>query len=181
MGRNNVKNLMHHLNGRGYIVTTNNFFTFVPLILDLLESGTMATSTLRGNRKYISKAMFAKAVTKFKDIGWVDYKMHQEMKVYCVVWKDKQPAVLLSTHAEPMLPPGVHQFVWHKFEGHRKKVQAGPMHLQYTRNVRGVDTVRGPTLWYIFITYTVPQMVAPASFLHIGHHCCKYVDLFIVT
>ena len=117
------------------------FFHLCSSNLDLLESGTMATSTLRGNRKYVSKAMFAKVVMKQKDIGWVDYRMHREMKVYCVVWKDKQPAVFLSTHAEPMLPPGVHQFVWQKFGGHWKKVQTGPMHLQYMWNEHGVDTM----------------------------------------
>jgi hypothetical protein len=139
-GRNVVKSLMHRLGGRGHIVTTDNFFTSVPLFLDLLENGTMATGTLRWNRKYVPRVIFANKITKTKDIGWVDYRMHQEGKVCCVVWKDKQPTVLLSTHAEPLPPQGVRQFVWRKFGGRRKKVSTRPMHLQYTRNMRGVDT-----------------------------------------
>jgi hypothetical protein len=139
-GHNVVKNLMQKLQGRGHIVTTDNYFTSVLLFLDLLENGTMATSTLRENRKYVSRAMLAKKVTKSKDIGWVDYRMHREGKVYCIVWKDKQPVVLLSTHANPLPPQGERQFAWWKFGGRKKKVRTGLMHLQYTRNMRGIDT-----------------------------------------
>jgi hypothetical protein len=63
-GQNVVKRVMHNLGGRGHIVTTDNYFTSVPLFLDLLENGTMAIGTLRGNRKYVPRSMFAKKVTK---------------------------------------------------------------------------------------------------------------------
>jgi hypothetical protein len=52
-GRNVVKHLMQDLGGQDHIVTTNNFFTSMPLFLDLLDNGNMATGTLRGNRKYV--------------------------------------------------------------------------------------------------------------------------------
>jgi hypothetical protein len=52
-GRNVVKDLLRDLGGKGHIVTTDNFFTSVPLFLDLLDNGIMATGTLRGNRKYV--------------------------------------------------------------------------------------------------------------------------------
>jgi hypothetical protein len=65
-GRNVVKNLMHNLQGKGHIVTTDNFFKSVPLFLDLLDMGTMATRTLYGNQKYVPLAMFTKNVTKKK-------------------------------------------------------------------------------------------------------------------
>jgi hypothetical protein len=68
-----VKELLKDLYGRGHIVTTNNFFTFVPLFLDLLENGIMATRTLRTNRKYIPRAIFAKKIMKTKHMGWIDY------------------------------------------------------------------------------------------------------------
>jgi hypothetical protein len=129
-GRNVVKSLMHKLGGRGHIVTTDNYFTSVPLFLDLLQNGTMATSILWWNRKYVPRGIFAKHVTKKKEIGWVDFKMHREGKICCVVWKDKQPVVFLSTHADPVPPPGEQQYVWRKFGGKRKKVHTGPMHLQ---------------------------------------------------
>ena len=67
--RNVVKNLFKDLYGRRHIVTTNNFFTLVPLFLDLLEKGVMAIGTLRANKKYVSRALFAKSITKKKT--WV--------------------------------------------------------------------------------------------------------------
>jgi hypothetical protein len=63
-GKNVVKSLLQDLGGRGHIVTTDNFFTSVPLFLDLLDSGIMATGTLRANRKYVPQTMFAKSVTR---------------------------------------------------------------------------------------------------------------------
>jgi hypothetical protein len=139
-GRNIVKDLMADLGGRRHIVTTDNFFTSVPLYLDLLENGIMATGTLRANKKYVPHSMYAKKITKKKTMGWVDYRMHDEGKICCImVWKDKQAVYFLSTHAEPILEEGTKPFVWRKIGGKRKKVRTGPMHLQYTRNMRGVD------------------------------------------
>jgi hypothetical protein len=63
-GRNIVNGLIKDLHGRGHIVTTDNYFTSMPLFMELLENGTMATRTLRANQKYVPKAMFAKKRTK---------------------------------------------------------------------------------------------------------------------
>jgi hypothetical protein len=126
---NVVKGLLQELEGRGHIVTTDNYFTSVPLFMDLLEHGIMATGTLRANRKYVPKSLFAKKVTKKQAIGSIDYRMHEAGKICCAVWKDKQPVVLLSTHAEPVPPLGEKQFVWRTFGRKRKKVPTGPMHL----------------------------------------------------
>jgi hypothetical protein len=128
------------LSGRGHVVAIDNFFTLVLLFLDLLESGTVATRTLRGNYKYVPRGLFAKHVIKHKEIGWIDYRKHRKRKICCAVWKDKQLLVLLSMHVEPAPPPGIRQFMWHKFGGRWKKVCTGPMHLQYTWDMRGVDT-----------------------------------------
>jgi hypothetical protein len=139
-GRNVVKGLLQDLGGRGHIVTTDNYFTLVPLYLDLLERGIMATGTLNVICKYVPKAMFAKTATRNQIIGWSDYRIHQEGNICCGVWKDKKPVVLLSTHALPVAPAGERPFVWRKFGGKRKKVRTSPMLLQYTQNMRGVDT-----------------------------------------
>jgi hypothetical protein len=146
------KNLLKDLGGCGHIVTMDNFFTSVPLFTDLLEQGTMATGTLRGNRKYIPKALIAKSHTKKQDIGWIDYRMHEEGKVCCAVWRDKQHVRLLSTHTEAIPQEGERPFVWWKFRGKKKKVKTGPMHLQYTQNMRGVDTA--DQLWGVYSCIT---------------------------
>jgi hypothetical protein len=66
--------------------------------------------------------------------------MHKEGKICYTVWKDKQAVRLLSTHAEPISPPGCRQFVRRKIGGKNKKIRTGPLLLQYIRNMRGVDT-----------------------------------------
>jgi hypothetical protein len=135
-GHNVVMQLLKDLVGKGHIVTIDNFFTSVPLFLDLLENGIMATGTLRENRKYVPCAMFSKKITKKQDIGWIDYRMHEEKKRCCMVLKDKQLVVFLSTHAEPISTCGPKPFVWRKIGGKKKKLRTRPIHLQYTREPR---------------------------------------------
>jgi hypothetical protein len=62
-GRNVVKPLRKGLVERGHIVTIDNFFTLVPLFLDLLDSSIMASGTLRANMKYVPWAMFPKSIS----------------------------------------------------------------------------------------------------------------------
>jgi hypothetical protein len=120
-GRNVVKDLFMDLYGRRHIVTTNNFFTSVPLFLDLLENGIMdMKGTLKGNWKFVPRAMFAKIITKTKDLSWVDYCMHQNRKI----WKDKQFVLLLSTHAKPIASSNPQFFVLRKIEGKEKKLKS---------------------------------------------------------
>lgn len=176
-GRHVVKHLLKDLCGKGHIVTTDNFFTSVPLFLDLREQGIMATGTLRANRKYVPRALYAKEATKKKDYGWIDYRMHEEGDICCAVWKDKNAVVLLSTHAEPLSPPGTKQFVYRKINGKKKKVRTGPMHLQYTENMRGVDTAdqlrgiytslsRSHKWWHRLFFYLLDTTVCNAWIIH---------------
>ena len=105
-GQNVVKDLTRKLQVRGHILTTNNFFTSVLLFLDLLDPGIMDTCTLRSNRKYLPREIWAKKTTKTKSMGWCDWQLHNHKRICCMVWKDKKPVLLLSTHAEPISPQG---------------------------------------------------------------------------
>ena len=71
-----VMSLTKTIHGRGHIITCDNFFTSVPLFLQLLQEGTMATGTLKSNRKYVPRKMWDKKVTKGKKLGWMDSRMH---------------------------------------------------------------------------------------------------------
>lgn len=138
-GRNVIKELLVDLSGRGHIVTTDNFFISVPLFTKLLESGIMVIGTCRSDKKYLPKEMFANGVANNENIGWIDYRMHKFGEVFCAVWKDKMPVLLLSMHSEAISLLGPKQFVYRKFGGKKKKVITDPMHLKYTRNMRGMD------------------------------------------
>jgi hypothetical protein len=49
-GKNVVKGLLQEF-GEARPLNNNHFFTLMPLFMDLLNNGIMATSTLRANRK----------------------------------------------------------------------------------------------------------------------------------
>lgn len=66
--------------------------------------------------------------------------MYEVGNTCCAIWKDKNVVVLLSTHIEALSPPGMKQFVYRKINGKKKKIRTSPMHLQYTENMRDVDT-----------------------------------------
>ena len=73
--------------------------------------------------------MFAKTVTRTKDVGWLDYQMHEEGEICCAMWKDKKRVKLLFIHASPILLPRERIHVWLRFSGNRKKAPISPMHL----------------------------------------------------
>lgn len=74
------------LHDRGHIVMTDNFFTSIPLFMDLYACGIRAIGTLRSDRKYVPSELWAKSNTKNRKAGWVDYRMHESGHVCCVVW-----------------------------------------------------------------------------------------------
>ena len=131
--QNIAKDLMMDLRGRNHIATTEIFFTSIPLFLDLLNDGIMATGTLKSDRKYLPKAMFVKSATKKKQMGWLDYYMYELGKICCAVWKDKRDVLLLSTHAKPNFPLEIKQYVLLRVESVKKRVTLGPIYLQNTK------------------------------------------------
>lgn len=59
-GANEVHGLLVGLENRDYIVVTDNFFSSVPLFVDLLGKGTYATSTVRANHIGLPTALAKK-------------------------------------------------------------------------------------------------------------------------
>ena len=78
--------------------------------------------------------------------------MHEEGKVCRMVYKDKQAVRLLSTYAKPILATSTKPFVSRKIGGKKKKVCTSPMHLEYTRNMKGVDVT--DQLWGVYSCLT---------------------------
>jgi hypothetical protein len=66
--------------------------------------------------------------------------MHESWGLAFVLWKNKKPVLLLSTHAisigYPCMPiPTVPR----RNRAERKNIMTSPMHLEYTTHMRGVD------------------------------------------
>jgi len=97
----------------------------------------------------LPSSFVSKEVTKKQYRGWIDYRMIEEKDICCIIWKDKNEVVLLSTHIKPTSPVGLKQFVYRRI---RKEIKIRPIHLQYLKTLRGVD--RDDQLCVVYISLT---------------------------
>ncbi|GBO29607.1 PiggyBac transposable element-derived protein 4, partial [Araneus ventricosus] len=83
--------LLHDLKGKGYCLTTDNYYTSPELAELLINSKTDICGTLRPNRKGLPALLKSSSVKKGEIIAFQKGKM-------CVMkWKDKKPLHMLST------------------------------------------------------------------------------------
>ncbi|GFW62800.1 piggyBac transposable element-derived protein 4 [Trichonephila clavipes] len=83
--------LIHELKGKGYSLSTDNFYTSPELPELLIDSKTDICGTLRPNRKGLPVSLKSSTVKKGEIIAFQKGKM-------CVLkWKDKKPLHMLST------------------------------------------------------------------------------------
>jgi hypothetical protein len=68
--------------------------------------------------------------------------MHESRSISCVIWKDKCPVLLISTHANPIGFPCVpRDEVPRKNGAVRERIPTSLVLLEYTTFMRGVDVV----------------------------------------
>ncbi|GFX69365.1 piggyBac transposable element-derived protein 4 [Trichonephila clavipes] len=86
-----VLTLIHELKGKGYCLSTDNFYTSPELAELLIDSKTDICGTLRPNRKGLPVSLNSSTLKKGEIIAFQKGKM-------CVLkWKDKKPLHMLST------------------------------------------------------------------------------------
>ncbi|CAL1272717.1 unnamed protein product [Larinioides sclopetarius] len=86
-----VMTLLHDLKGKGYCLTTDNYYTSPELAELLINSKTDICGTLRQNRKGLPALLKSSSVKNGEIIAFQKGKM-------CVMkWKDKKPLHMLST------------------------------------------------------------------------------------
>ena len=101
-----VLNLVEDLHGKGHVITMDNYFTSIPLYMELLFRGIYASGTVRLNRIGLPTALINTKRFRRCQQGHLEWLMHQDREICCVMWKDKCPVLLLSTHATPIVLPG---------------------------------------------------------------------------
>jgi hypothetical protein len=140
LAHNVVLDLARAIEGRGHVIAMDNFFTSVGLFRDLLSRTIYATGTMRSNRIGVPLVLRNTKEYRKKEQGWMDWRMHESRSMASVVWKDKKPVLLLSTHAQPTTSPGLLvQTVPRRNGAIREDIPTSPMHLEYTTHMRGVD------------------------------------------
>ena len=98
--------------------------------MDLKARGIYAKSTMRSNR--IGLPLELKNTRRFRRVlqGTLDWDMHESQGICCVLWKDKKPVLLISTHLTPILAPFyVVDTVPRRRDAIREFIPTSPMHL----------------------------------------------------
>lgn len=136
-----VMHLAKNLYGKGHMVFMDNFFTSVKLLMDLAAQRTFATGTVRSDRIGLPKVLSDKQAWSKKPQGSIGWRMHVNGKISCVTWVDRKPVLLLSTHASPISidPSNQDRVPRRNQRGQKIDVPTSPVHLAYTKWMRGVD------------------------------------------
>lgn len=118
----------------------DNFFTSILLFRDLERKGIYATSTIRSNRIAIRLHLKNTKTWKRSEQGHLEWAMHGSRGLSCVMWKDKCPLLLISTHALrvgfPCMPMDT---IIQNNGAVREVVPNSPMILEYTTFIKDVD------------------------------------------
>jgi hypothetical protein len=134
-----VKKLTEELQGRHHCISMDNFFSSVELFRDLEAVGIYASGTIRSDRVGLPSDLKKLKEFKKNPQGTLDWRMHQSRKMCLVLWKDKQPVLLLSTHSPPTPAPGMKVKVPRRRGAVRKRINTSPVLKEYTTYMRGVD------------------------------------------
>ena len=99
LGGNVVKKLTRSIIGRNHRLFMDNFFSSVPLFLDLMKEQIYACGTLRSDRKYLPADLKAVAKKGLRSRG--DFEFRQDEELVMIVWQDTKPVYMLSTLWDP--------------------------------------------------------------------------------
>jgi len=117
--------------GKNHIIIMDNYFTNVPLFLNLLSSSTYACGTIRSNRKYLPESFQEKKV-----MTQGEHQFWQTDNLVATIWQDKRPVYLLSTCCKATGNDSVSR------QGKERKAQLVPCPPSvklYTSKMGGVD------------------------------------------
>jgi hypothetical protein len=95
-----VLNLVDGLDGKGHVVVMDNYFSSIGLFIEMAARGIYATGTMRSNRIGIPEDFKdTKSFNRRATQGQLEWRMHESRGIGSVLWKDKRPVLLISTHA----------------------------------------------------------------------------------
>jgi hypothetical protein len=135
-----VLRLVEGLENRNHVMVCNNFFSSVGLFMELKNVGIYATGTMRSNR--VGLPLELKNTRAFSRVPQetLEWRMHESRTISCVLWKDKKPILLISTHAMPIGYPCEPVITVPRRNGPiREDIHTSPIHHEYTTHMRGVD------------------------------------------
>jgi hypothetical protein len=141
LAHNVVLNMVDDLDGKGHVVLMDNYFSSIGLFTEMASRGIYATGTMRSNRIGIPENFKdTKSFNRMATQGDLDWHMHESRGIGYVLWKDKCPVPLISTHAQPTgFPCQPVDVVPHRNGAIWEDIHSSPMHKEYTTYMRGID------------------------------------------
>jgi hypothetical protein len=132
--------LLGELEEKGHCMDMNNYFCSIPPFEDLAKKRIYATGIVRSNRIGLPSHLRNTKAWKRCEQGHIEWAMHDSRFMSCVMWNDKCPVLLISTHANPIGFPCVQRDEVPRRNGAvREKIPTLPMLLENTNFMRGVD------------------------------------------
>lgn len=134
LGGNVVRDLVEKVKGKYHHVFMDNFFSSVPLFIQLLHNKIYACGTIRSNRKFLPHDL--KAVMKNGLPNRGDFDFRQDGNLALAVWQDTKPVSALSTNWDPAEVMKVKR---KKKDGTNIEVNCPTLIHQYNQYMGGVD------------------------------------------
>ena len=119
----------------------DNFFTNIGIFKDLLSCGMYECGKVHANQVGLPSILKNMRAFKNMEQGTTVWRMHDSRSISCVMWKDKKPMLLLSTHAMPIQAPCEQHIVSVSCRrgAMRENIHTSPMPQEYTQFMHGVD------------------------------------------
>ena len=184
MAHNMVLKMVEGLDGKGHVVVTDNYFSSVGLFTDLAAREIYATGTMRSNHIGLPLVFQNLRTWDRSNQGTLEWRMHSSRGLSSVVWKNKRPVLLLSTHAPPIQPPCLHPKLLvtmpRRNGAIREAIHTSPIHLEYTTHMRGVDVAdelrafyscqtRSHKCWHWIRFFLLDTTVVNMYIMYLGH------------
>ena len=135
-----VTKLCMDLEYLGHCIAMDNYFSSISLFVELASKGIYATGIVKANRVGLSFHLKNTRAFKWVEQGYMDWAMHEDRVISCVMWKDKCPVLLLSMHALPIRAPyEMRDTVPRRHGAVRDQIFTFPVLVEYTQHMRGVD------------------------------------------
>ena len=124
----------------GHCITMDNYFISIPLFIELVLKGIYATEIVRTNCISLPSSLKNTRAFKRMDQRHMELLMHEDCVISCVMWKNKCPVLLFSTHTTPIRSPCEDRDMKPRKRGAiRKQVFTSSILVEYTKHMKGVD------------------------------------------
>jgi hypothetical protein len=171
LASNVAKRLTEDYQGKNHVVIMDNYYTSVPLFLDLLNTSTYACGTIRPRRKHLPEMIRQKKV-----MNRGDHEFWQAGNLVSTIWQDRKPVYLLSTCCEPLGPDTV---IRKGLDGKAQEIPCPPSLKLYTQYMGGVDrsdrmvrtysTSRRSKKWWVRLFYYCLDTALANSYILYQH------------